>query len=234
VTGRPSRTSVIVRAGVARVLDLLARRDVSGLEHIPREGPCLLVFNQLSVFDTPLVSTMVPRDDVTGLVARDYRRNPFYRVLVESGGGVWITRSSSDRRALEGALRALDRGWVVAISPEGRRSPTGGLVPGKPGPAFLAKRSGAPIVPVAFTNTLHIAESLTRFRRPLVTIRVGEPFRLEPFAEGGHRGQLRDDTDRIMCRLAALLPPSYRGAYAEHPDLQPGVPRSLQTKGAHA
>jgi 1-acyl-sn-glycerol-3-phosphate acyltransferase len=211
---------------LSRVLGLLARREVEGLEHIPREGPCLLVFNQRSVLDTPLLSTLVPRADVTGLVARDYRRNPVYRWLVEWGGGMWITRCAGDRGALDAALRALERGWVVGISPEGRRSRTGGLVEGKPGPAFLAKRSGAPIVPVGFSNTDRIAASLARLRRHTIAIRVGKPFHLAPFARGSHRAQLREDTDLIMGRIAALLPPDERGAYGAHGSLQP--------KGAHA
>ncbi|HET9316540.1 MAG TPA: lysophospholipid acyltransferase family protein [Vicinamibacteria bacterium] len=227
VPDRPTRTSMAVRAIVSGALRLLARREVEGLEHVPREGPCLLVFNQRSVFDTPLVSTLVPRDDVTGLVARDYRRNPFYRYLVEWGGGVWITRCSGDRSALHAALDALARGWVVGISPEGRRSRTGGLVEGKPGPAFLARRSGAPIVPLAFTHTDRIAGSVARLRRERILIRIGEPFAL-PVAQAGlsRHAQLREDTQLIMCRIAALLPACDRGAYAAHP--------TLQAKGAHA
>lgn len=227
VPDRPTRTSVAVRAIVSSALGLLVRRELEGLEHVPREGPCLLVFNQRSVFDTPLVSTLVPRDDVTGLVARDYRRNPFYRYLIEWGGGVWITRSSGDRSALDAALDALGRGWVVGISPEGRRSRTGGLVEGKPGPAFLARHSGAPIVPVGFTSTDRIAGSVLRLRRETVSIRIGEPFML-PAAQGdlSRRAQLRADTELIMCRIAALLPVSDRGAYAAHAALQP--------KGANA
>lgn len=209
----PTRTSVLLRAGLDRLLGLMVRREVTGLEHVPREGPCLLVFNQQSVIDTPLLSTLVPRADVTGLVARDYRKNPFYRVLVQAGGGMWITRCSGDRGALESALRMLEDGWVVGISPEGRRSPTGGLVEGKPGPAFLAKRSGAPVVPVGFAGTARVAGSLARLHRPTVAIRVGEPFRLEPFGPGSHRAQLRDDTDRIMRRIAAVLPEDHRGVY---------------------
>ncbi len=210
---RPTRTSVVLRAGLDRLLGLMTRREVTGLENIPREGPCLLVFNQQSVIDTPLLSTLVPRADVTGLVARDYRRNPFYRILVQAGGGFWITRCSGDRGALESALRALEDGWVVGISPEGRRSLTGGLVEGKPGPAFLAKRSGAPVVPVGFAGTARVAGSLARLHRPTVAIRVGEPFRLGPFGPGSHRAQLRDDTDRIMRRIADVLPEDHRGVY---------------------
>ena len=74
------------------VLSVLAARRVFGLERIPLAGPCLLVFNQLSLVDTPLLSVLVPRRDVTGLVAHDYARNPVYRFLVECGGGMWIRR----------------------------------------------------------------------------------------------------------------------------------------------
>jgi 1-acyl-sn-glycerol-3-phosphate acyltransferase len=229
---KPPWSSVVLRATVSFLMKLLARHEVSGLENIPRRGPCLLVFNQMSLFDTPLVSTIVRRRDVTGLVARDYRSNPFYRLLIEYGGGMWIRRRSGDRKALEAALSALDGGYVVEISPEGRRSPTHALVEGRPGPAFLARRSGAPIVPVAFTETEKMASSLKRLRRPTVTIRVGEAFRLGPADDGRPpREQRRDDTDRIMCHIAALLPPPYRGVYSDHPYLAAPGPASEVSGG---
>jgi 1-acyl-sn-glycerol-3-phosphate acyltransferase len=220
VTGASPRwRSTALRFALSRVLDVLARRRISGVENIPREGPCLLVFNQMSLVDTPLLSVLVPRPDVTGLVAKDYRTNPLYRFLVECGGGMWIRRGASDRAALEGALGALKAGWVVGISPEGRRSRTGGLIPGKPGPAFLARHSGAPIVPVGFADTGRLAAEWRRLRRPTITIRVGKPFQLPPAQGRGRKQRLRADTDFIMCRIAAMLPPRYHGAYAAHPYL---------------
>ncbi len=217
VPERPRWSTTLVRRTVSAILGLLARREVSGLENIPRHGPCLVVFNQVSVFDTPLVNVLVPRRDVTGLVAHDYRRNLFYRVLIEAGGGMWIHRRSADRAALRAALRALERGWVVEISPEGRRSPDGALVQARPGPAFLATRAGVPVVPVAFTNTGNLAASLRRLRRPTITIRVGRPFRLAPIEGGDRHRRLQEAADEMMGRLAALLPPPYRGVYADHP-----------------
>lgn len=218
---RPLWHTTLVRRVVASLMRVLTRQSVSGAENIPRRGPCLIVFNQTSIFDTPLVNVLVPRRDVTGLVAWDYRKNPFYRVMVEAGGGLWIRRSSPDRSALRAALEALQRGWVVEISPEGRRSPTGGLVRAKPGPAFLATRTGVPVVPVAFTGTGAIAPSLRRLRRARVAICVGEPFRMDPVDGPCRRQRLREAADLIMCRLAALLPRAQRGVYADHPLLKP-------------
>lgn len=217
---RPTLRSTLLRAALASLLGALARLRISGVENIPRHGACLLVFNQMSLVDTPLLSVIVPRRDVTGLVAQDYRGHPVYRFLVECGGGMWIRRAAADRAALEAGLEALRHGWVVGISPEGRRSPTSALIRGKPGTAFLARRSGAPIVPVAFANTDNVAAAWRRFSRPTIDIRVGEPFELPPLDGRSRRDRRRDDTDRIMCHIAALLPPRHRGVYAEHPYLR--------------
>jgi 1-acyl-sn-glycerol-3-phosphate acyltransferase len=228
VTGpSPTWSSTALRFTLSRILDVLTRRRISGVENIPRNGPCLLVFNQLSLVDTPLLSVLVPRSDVTGLVARDYRSNPLYRFLIECGGGIWLRRGASDRAALTAALGALRAGWVVGISPEGRRSRTGGLIPGKPGPAFLARRSGAPVVAVGFANTEALAAEWRQLRRPTIAIRIGEPFHLPPAAGTGRKQRLQADTDFIMCRIAELLPPRYHGAYAAHPYLAAPPRRAL-------
>ena len=211
----PTWRSTALRRTLSGVLSVLAARRVFGLERIPLAGPCLLVFNQLSLVDTPLLSVLVPRRDVTGLVAHDYARNPVYRFLVECGGGMWIRRGEGDRAALQGALAALRAGWVVGISPEGRRSPTGALVQGRPGPAFLARHSGAPIVPAGFECMDTLTAEWRRLRRPTITIRIGEAFHLPPETGLARKRQLRADTDFIMGRLADVLPPRYRGFYAQ-------------------
>ncbi len=220
----PTTTARATRSFVSGVLHVLARREVTGLEHVPPTGACLIVFNQLSVFDTPLVRATITRPDVTGLVSRSSRGNLFFRFFIEAGGGVWIRRGTGDRRALETALEALRRGWMVGISPEGQRSRTGGLIQAKTGVAFLAHRTGAPILPMALTNTTEIGPALKRLRRATVSIRIGEPFELPPPGVGNRRRQRRDASDLIMCRLALLLPPEYRGVYAKCPDVANGLP----------
>jgi len=209
----------VIRAVLCSIVRRIMRLEISGAENIPATGPALLVFNQVSILDSPLMTMLGPRRDVTGLVARDYRSNPFYRIVLGWGGTIWIRRCSSDHTALKSALDALSQGWVVAISPEGRRSPTGGLVAGKSGAAFLAKQSGVQVVPVAITNTGNVAASLLRFRRETVRVRIGAPFALAPFNPHEHRSQLREDTNAIMAHLASLLPPECRGIYANHLNL---------------
>ena len=65
-----------------------------------------------------------------------------------------------------------------------------------------------------------VFHELKRFRRPRVTIRYGELFHLPSLDRGDRSNSLKRNTDEIMCRIAALLPPAYRGFYTKHPRLQ--------------
>jgi 1-acyl-sn-glycerol-3-phosphate acyltransferase len=207
-----------------RLLDLvfgaITRREVHGLENLPAAGRYILVFNHLSNFDPHLIFTQVRRPDCVGLVAASYRGNVFARFLVESTGGIWLRRGEGDRATLRTALTLLEAGWMIGIAPEGGRTRTGGLGEGRPGAAFLATRTSSPIVPVAVTNTEKVSRSLLRLRRTPVTITIGKPFLLPPLIGTHHKEQLRAATDTVMCHISALLPPRYRGVYAEHPGLE--------------
>ena len=61
---------------------------------------------------------------------------------------------------------------------------------------------------------------LEHFRRSKIIVRAGEPFYIEIPKGKGREQLMREATDEIMCRIAALLPESYRGVYANHPRLK--------------
>jgi 1-acyl-sn-glycerol-3-phosphate acyltransferase len=122
---------------------------------------------------------------------------------------------------LRAALDGLAQGRMVVLAPEGRQSVIGGLEEGNAGAAFLALKSGAPIVPIAMTGTRNenIFGHLKRWSRAPVTLSVGKPF---SFPEQADRQEmLREGTRQIMESLAGLLPESYRGNYRSHPDEEP-------------
>lgn len=221
-TAEPARRrAIVVRVLVNALFRALTRRQVFGIEHIPATGPCLLVFNHLSRLDGPLLYMSVPRHDLSALVTEGYRRRPVHRFFIEGVGGVWVRAGSEDHAAAAAALALLERGRIVAVAPEGRISPTEALVEAKPGAAFLAARANVPIVPVAITGTERVVDGLKRLRRTTLTVRFGEPFRLPPLVPGNRKGQVRASTELLMGRLAALLPPEYRGAYADPPAFNP-------------
>jgi 1-acyl-sn-glycerol-3-phosphate acyltransferase len=195
---------------------VLTRREVVGLEHIPTSGPCLLVFNHLSNLDPPLIFGVIKRLDLTALVAAEYQARWFHRLMIEGAGGRWIRRGASDRAALKEALTILERGWMIGIAPEGGRSPAHALRRSKTGAAFLAHHANVPILPVGVTGTEAVTDSLKRFRRQRLSVRFGPLFTLPPVVPGNHKQQLEQSTDLIMCHIAALIPPQYRGIYGDH------------------
>jgi 1-acyl-sn-glycerol-3-phosphate acyltransferase len=107
------------------------------------------------------------------------------------------------------------------MAPEGTRSPNGALIEARSGASYLAAKAGTQILPVAVTGTEdHVVfPNLKRLRRANVVIRVGKPFRLPPLPRQDREAVLQQYTDEMMCRIAALLPPEYRGFYAQHPRL---------------
>jgi 1-acyl-sn-glycerol-3-phosphate acyltransferase len=212
---------LIVLSSVIRFLfAVLARVEVEGLENVPRQGGAILAANHLGRLDSPLVYTVVRRDNLTGLVAEKYQNKPFFRWLVNLVGGIWINRQQADFRALREAREYLQQGGMLGIAPEGTRSTTGALTPAKTGVAYLADKADVPIIPVGITGTEKAFHELFRLRRPRLKVRFGRPFKLPPLKRDDRSGSLKQNTDEIMCQIAFLLPLAYRGAYTGHPRLQ--------------
>jgi len=223
---RPKVRSIL--CGIFRLLfRLLTRVEVVGTENLPLEGGYILAANHLSIIEVPLVYCLIKREDVTGLVAKKHQKNFFFRWLVDSMGGIWLNREEADTHALRSASTHLHRGGILGISPEGTRSHTGGLIPAKTGVAYLADWAQAPLIPAAVTGTWKAFAKIALLRRPRITVRFGTPFTLPPLDRRDRATSLRHNTDEIMSRIAALLPPEYRGVYAYHPRLN----ELLQLKG---
>ncbi len=190
-------------------LHLVSRYRIVGQEHLPAEPPYMVVSNHLSYWDIPAMNAVVPHT-ATGLAARKYK-GTWKEYFFELYSVIWVTQFSADRKALRDGITLLKGGGILAIAPEGTRSRTGGLIQGREGPAFIATRAEVPVVPAAVWGT----EKIFKHPRPLVTARVGKPFRLP---EGRAKGDdLARYTERIMCAIAALMPEQYHGIYAGNP-----------------
>jgi 1-acyl-sn-glycerol-3-phosphate acyltransferase len=198
---------------------LLAHRKVEGLDNLPESGPYILAINHLSYFDLPFVFGLLGGEDVTGWAAEKYARHPFFGPILRMGSGIFIDRGEVDRSALSAAKVWLDQGKIFGMAPEGTRSKDNQLQRGKTGVAYLSHLSGAPIVPIGLHGTEDTIHCWLRLRRPTFHMHIGEPFTLPPLDPENRTASLRRDTTEVMCRIAALLPPQYRGIYAERPRL---------------
>ncbi len=209
----------VLRRFFQLLLPVFARIQAYGLDNLPLTGGCIVTPNHMGYFDTPLIGIHILRDDISLLAAKKYQKNPIFRRLLNAINGIWINREEADLKALRAAREILKDGYMLGVAPEGTRSPTGALIRGKQGAAYLASLVEVPIVPIGLWGTEDAFSQLARLRRPLLSIRIGRPYHLPKLNRAEREDSLQKNTDEIMCRIAALIPEKYHGAYANHPRL---------------
>ena len=210
----------ILRCLVIVLAAILTRTKISGKDNIPTEGGVLMTANHLSAIDPALIFMALGRQDATGFVAKKHQANPFYRIVVNLVDGIWLNRYEADTQALRKARTHLMNGGIFGLAPEGTRSLTGALINGKTGAAYLADIANVPIQPIAIIGTEGAGHRLIKLERPKIEVIFGELYILPSIDRKDREAGLQRNTDEIMCRIAALLPPRYRGVYADHPRLK--------------
>lgn len=205
------------------ILKIIAKMDIQGMEHIPPTGGALIVSNHLGRLDAMLGVVLADRDDIILMIADKYEKYTFWRFLGNKLNAIWLNREEADFHALREVSKRLQAGGISGIAPEGTRSKTESLLPGKPGAAYLAAKTGVLIIPVALWGTEDrvVKERLSRLRRLDIHIRIGPAFTLPALKRTARDEMLAQGTDEIMTRIATMLPEQYRGVYADHPRLGP-------------
>ena len=194
---------------------ILFRVHADELARLPHQGPMIIVANHVNFADVPIFYThLIPRP-VTGFAKIENWNNPALGFLFSLGGAIPIRRGAVDRTAIGRALEVLRSGRMLAVAPEGTRSGHGRLQKAHTGIAVLALDSGAPVWPVAYYGGEKFWPNIYRLRRTDFYFRVGTPFRVR-MESGRLTREVREQiATEIMYRIAALLPPEYRGHYAD-------------------
>jgi 1-acyl-sn-glycerol-3-phosphate acyltransferase len=150
---------------------------VEGAEHLPREGPVVVVANHASYVDGALLFALLPERFVFA-AKEGFSRNPITRIAFRKAGAVFVERfdagrSVEDTRMLAGLAKA---GAALAIFPEGTFSRTPGLRPFRMGAFVVAAEAGVPVVPVAFRGSRSVLrDGEWIFRRRVVGVVYGAP-----------------------------------------------------------
>jgi 1-acyl-sn-glycerol-3-phosphate acyltransferase len=210
-----------VRWLIIAILNLIADIEVFDLDNVPAAGGFVIATNHIGIIDIAMFHYKFDRYDMFIPVAEKWEKQGWIRYLGSKLNFLFVDRFNPDIKALRKMIGLMESGNSLVIAPEGTRSRTGALIEGKPGVAYLAARSGYPVVPVAITGTEDkvILANIKRLRRSKVTLTAGKPFILPPIPRGDREAVLHGYTDEIMCHIAAILPERYRGVYADHPKL---------------
>ncbi len=178
---------------------------VSDRQRLPRRGGAILAANHQSFCDSVFLPASTRRR-VYFIAKDEYFRNPKTAWLFRALGHVPMDRAggSSARDALQTAARLLLAGKVVAMYPEGTRTPGDAIYRGKTGVVRLAAMTGAPIVPVSIVGSNRVQPIGARIWRPrrTVTLAYGEP--IAALAPGSSPAEYRAQTQQLMAQLASL------------------------------
>ena len=196
-----------------------ARFTVNGMEHIPAEGPFLLVSNHRSYFDVAALALVAARirRPVRFMGKQELFDAPVVGQLARALGGIPVDRDTAPGESMSRATAALRAGEAVFVLPQGT-IPRGEaffdpVLKGKTGAARLAAATGAPVIPIGVWGTEKVWPRSSKVPNvanlqhpPRVTVTVGPPVAL-----GGTDAAA--DMATIMDAIVDLLPPEAREAH---------------------
>ena len=212
----------VTRFFVLSILRILTGLRLKNVELAPKTGGVLVVSNHLHNADPITINAAFPRP--LHFMAKKEIFVPVLGTLVRLVGTFPVDRGRADRTAIKHAQGVLAQGVAVGIFPEGTRSLTRSLQQAHPGAGLLAL-SGVAVQPMVVTGSerLPLNDSKAKATAHLpwpasghkgVQVLFGEPFTI-PKTIDGRRTGADEATEIIMIELARLLPPDYRGVYAE-------------------
>lgn len=196
----------IMRALFICFFRLFGSWEVTGHEHVPKQGAVLVTPNHLSFLDPPLVGCALRRPGWF-MAKAELFKIPGLRWLIRGMHAYPVKRGVPDRASLKQTLAYLKNGEIVCVFPEGTRSVTGELGPVEMGIGMLALKTGAPVVPVGIRGTDRmLPREAKRLYRARIRIRFGPPLRLDPpDKDTDDREAYHAAAERVREAIAAVL-----------------------------
>jgi 1-acyl-sn-glycerol-3-phosphate acyltransferase len=176
----------------------LYRMRVHHRDRIPATGPVVLVANHSAFVDGPLLFGLLGRRAVF-LTKQEMFAGPIGWWLPRIGQ-LAVRRGEPDRRPLLVAVDVLRAGGLIGVFPEGTRG-SGEVAAAQHGAAWLARTTGASVIPVVCRGTRR-PDGVGRRWRPRVDVLVGEPLIIP---SGGGRAGLIAATETVRAALAGMV-----------------------------
>jgi 1-acyl-sn-glycerol-3-phosphate acyltransferase len=214
----------VSRATLTPLVRILFRAKVTGKTNVPLEGPVILASNHLSFIDSVVITLLAPR--TVSFLAKDSYftgkgvKGALSRWFFQSIGAIPVKRGvgQAAQDALNAGLELLEDEKAFAIYPEGTRSLDGRLYRGKTGVAWLALKSGAPVVPVGLKGTNNVQPPGSNgIRLAKISISFGTPLDLSRHGKAESGGARRHATDEVMAAIQRLSGQKMADQYNEPP-----------------
>lgn len=186
---------------VSPTLHIYLKGRIYGAEHVPQQGPLVVVSNHASYFDPPLLSCCVGRP-VAYMAKEELFQIPILKQAIQWYGAYPVSRGASDRSAIRSALKYLEAGWATGVFLQGTRTPDGKITAPKLGAALIAAKAKAPLLPVSLWGTEGVLKKGSAMPQPVpVTVRIGQVIDSPSSTE---REELQAVTQQCVTAIQAL------------------------------
>ena len=179
--------------------------ETRGLENIPKDRACVFAANHRSYYDICVLLNQL--DKPHGLVAKkEVSKIPQVRGWMKLLHCVFLDRENPRQAvtALNEAAENLEKGYSMAIFPEGTRNKgeEASLLEFKSGAFRMAGKAKAPVIPVAISGTRDLMENHHMMMTPgHVVIQILPPIETENLS----RAELKDLPDQVREQILAAL-----------------------------
>lgn len=169
---------------------------IVGKENVPKEGAYILCANHKSNWDPPLVVSSIKRKMYV-MAKQELFKNKFIHWFGEKCCVFPVKRGKKDLESIKYALKVLKSGEMLMIFPEGTRNGLEKNGKAQNGAAFLALKTGTPVIPVGVKGEF-------KFRHK-VTITYGKPIDFSKYKEDKPEKEILDEVSKeIMDNIIML------------------------------
>ncbi|MFH0947395.1 MAG: lysophospholipid acyltransferase family protein [Elusimicrobiota bacterium] len=155
------------------VFSTIYRREITGLENLPKNGSYILAANHQSYADPPLVGSCIKKK-IYYIAKKELFEIPVFGWLIKKMNAFPVDREIVDIGALKNALKILQSGNILLVFPEGTRYKPGKIRKLKKGAAMLSVATNLSVVPVAIINS----DKLSSFKK--LKVKFGAPMKFDP------------------------------------------------------
>jgi 1-acyl-sn-glycerol-3-phosphate acyltransferase len=166
-------------------------------ENIPMSGPVIVAPIHVSHLDPPSTACAMPHRRLRFMAKEELFKGPFGKIIA-SLGAFPVHRGEGDMEAIRKSIEMLNDGEALLVHPEGTRGDGVHMLPVNKGVAMLAKRTGAPVVPVGIIGSnIVMPRGKKKGKRHRITIAFGKPFTYTDVAKGENEKEARE----VFCRV---------------------------------
>ena len=187
---------LLIKWLIGPIILLVTRPIVYGRQNLRVKGKAIFIANHRSMWD-PLILALVSPRNILFMAKKELFPSKLGNFFFRSLYAFPVNRRNVDLQSLKNALKVLDKGEVFGIFPEGKRAVTDSLDEFEKGAAFLAIRSGAPVIPI------YIHPDTSRQVRPVML--VGKPIDVSSIVATANKSSLIEVvTDELADSIDAL------------------------------